>query len=227
MISRTPVAKSLCSRCRSQFLVDVSRRSAEIRECIVVLQTSPSPSETEYETARQHLLVLAEYERQGILRPSPSSPVMLQRLEALRGESQARMSARRIDRGIRDDRPLVDWVSESDRLKQRFSPRPSRPQGDRRAQPRRRTSCTVVLHPLGVTALAADVSQGGIYLRCRAHRSPGSPVRLVLHTPNGPITAQGLVRRVDRPKHGAAADTNGLAVQFTKTPPGFSPDLLS
>ena len=213
--------RPLCARCRPQVLADISRRSAEIRSCVSALQTSPSPSETKYETARQNLLVLVEYERQQILSTKPTAAAMLHRLETLWSERRARIPARNVGRGVRDDPSAVDWSGESAPLGRQDL---SLSRANRRVEPRRSTSFTVLLQPMGVPALAVNVSQSGIYVRSHAYGPPGTPVRLVLDTPGGRLVAQGIVRRVDKPRRGFADETAGVAIHFTRPLPGYSPD---
>lgn len=212
---------ALCGPCRGRFLTEVSRRSAEVRAAVQLLESSPFPCEVQYETARKHLLALSHHESRGLLRLTPTASEMLARLDALHAARRTRGAAQQAARDAREG-GAVDWVQEAGRASD-GGRTGVLGQPNRRAQLRRRGTFHVAVQPLGITAPTRDISLGGLYVLASSHRALGSLVRLTIHTAEGPIVTQGIVRRIDRSGSGFDARVTGFAVQFTKPPP----DLLS
>jgi hypothetical protein len=61
-----------------------------------------------------------------------------------------------------------------------------------------------------------DVGRGGISLRLPTALSPGAALDLTLHTPHGPLTAQGVVVWVAPPERRPSEGPIPHGLQFTK-----------
>ena len=76
------------------------------------------------------------------------------------------------------------------------------------------------MEPGRITSYTGDLSRGGVFVySTRVHR-PGTRVRVVLRTPNGPLPVTGVVRWAKRvPAHFLQHVRGGMGVEFTDLTP--------
>lgn len=88
---------------------------------------------------------------------------------------------------------------------------------DNRRAVRESVHCLVLLEPGGIRGTLENLSTGGLFLHASRLRPPGSRVRLLLSTAQGPMAAEGVVRWV---KKGGSGDrfrpAAGMGIEFTR-----------
>lgn len=77
-------------------------------------------------------------------------------------------------------------------------------------------TCRPEGHPgSGFHGRTADISRGGLSLRLPQALPPGTALTLTLHTPNGPLTAEGTIVWVEPPERRTAREMIAHGLRFT------------
>jgi hypothetical protein len=146
--------------------------------------------------------------------------------------SHAKLGSRGVPRPL-EKRPITvprfdpgglapdEWLSDGadDALSEEYLYRLNRKRPEKRREHRGQVHCRVHVDPGAIRGTARDLSAGGLFLHTHTpfSQGPGSPVCLTLSTSNGPMQAEGVVRRVER---GGGADgypsRMGMGVEFRK-----------
>ncbi|MBE0618555.1 MAG: PilZ domain-containing protein, partial [Proteobacteria bacterium] len=92
---------------------------------------------------------------------------------------------------------------------------------------RERLHCLVLLDPGGIRATLENISLGGLFLSTPRVRPPGSKVRVVLNTPEGPVQAEGVVRWSRDELVPVSPSPLGMGIEFTSNPPDLRSYLAS
>jgi hypothetical protein len=197
------------------------------------------------DTAIQDVQQLLHYENRRLIEITPKPSALFAMLEAKRGEVNAEALNRREPKpdsslprpplahraatgassGARlaaEERAEPWWaweVSEDEALDGNAEGLACGPRESRRAE-RKPVHCFVLLEPGGIRATLGNLSTGGLLLHARRLRPPGSRVRLILSTTEGPLQAEGVVRWVQKgaqPRD--ASDSTGMGIEFTRCSP--------
>lgn len=226
-------ALGLCRPCGTAIQADARAALARVKESLVFLRCARTPDSVVEicDACLRELAPLVEYERRGVVSANPKPSALAAMLAARRSEAlaggvaspaggpPAKPSPPRAEAAAapRGEPPAdgSDWwawdLDDEDRAidLQRLSEPPEPP----RRPPRKAVRCFVLLEPGGIRATLENLSEGGLFLRAGRLRPPGSRVRLLLSTSEGPLAAEGTVRWV-RPEGGKEAA--GMGIAFTR-----------
>jgi uncharacterized protein (TIGR02266 family) len=87
---------------------------------------------------------------------------------------------------------------------------------EKRGERRRRVRLTVQVEPGSIRAHSADLSSGGIFIVSAKILNPGTRVRLMVRTPEGPVLGVGVVRWAKRvPTSLIRTTRGGMGIEFT------------
>lgn len=87
---------------------------------------------------------------------------------------------------------------------------------EKRGDRRRRVRLTVSVEPGSIRAHTADLSSGGLFVVSAKILRPGTRVRLMVRTPEGPALGVGVVRWAKRvPTSLIRTTRGGMGIEFT------------
>ncbi len=235
-------SRVICRPCRRRVERDLLRRQHAIRTALVTLKYGTIPEEhpAALDLLREHLEVLASYEKRNFVtvRPRPSEilaklPAVVERCTERNRGRGATMPAHPPEPGTPRGK-TARWSEQGGPKAEQNSSPQGRQGEDRRRTRRSRVQCMVQLHPGGVRGIARDLSASGAYIFSPFGRPTGTKVRLTIHTSSGTLDREGVVCRREEPRgQGTYVRGEGLAIEFSEArdegsfapPPGGSKGL--
>jgi uncharacterized protein (TIGR02266 family) len=225
--------EGLCGACGPSVRAEVASRTERVKEALVFIRCARDPSTALplCDEAIEHARHLVSFEKRGLshIRPVPSS--LLAMLEAKREELAAEIRAARAPRPAQSPAPETPTGAETPSVADaegsawwawKDEEAGETPAGARPI--RERLHCLVLLDPGGIRATLENISMGGLFLSTPRVRPPGSRVRVILNTPQGPMQAEGVVRWT-RPE--VTAGPTGMGIEFTHSSPELTSYLVA
>jgi hypothetical protein len=125
-----------------------------------------------------------------------------------------------VEDGPNGERDWWAWGGPDDEGSDSDPQQPAGKSGEDRKAVREPVHCYVLLEPGGIRATLENLSRGGLFLRSARLRPPGSRVRLILSTAQGPLQAKGVVRWVRKePGRDDSSESTGMGIEFTRCSP--------